>query len=219
VVQSFASTGEKSANNGRQLSYAEVGAVYSGVVAGRPVKGANAGVDSSSTLSTKNGASDEGKGGRDVKSSSRTPPETKSPRGEKDVTVGTTAGGHLITHPTALNKPSGLPKLTTKCTGSPSVHFASKEVAERRTSPGAPGDVYGPMGGTPTSTTPSSAQVEKVVPPGDRRNQTPVYVSGVKNPPNFLEWNRTKSASKLVARMYGEHLMLVPETPTASGSL
>jgi hypothetical protein len=92
--------------------------VYAGVVVGLPVKGANAGVDSSATLPTKNGASGEGKGGRDVKSSRRTPPETKSPRGEKDVTVGTTAGGHLISHPTALNTPSGPPKLTAKVTGS-----------------------------------------------------------------------------------------------------
>jgi hypothetical protein len=108
----FAYTGEQAVNNGRQLSYAEASAVYAGVVAGRPVKGANAGVDSSASLPTKNGASGEGKEGRDVKSSRRTPPDTKSPRGEKDVTVGTTAGGHLISHPNALNKPSGPPKLT-----------------------------------------------------------------------------------------------------------
>jgi hypothetical protein len=167
VVQSFASTGEQAANNGRQLSYAEMGAVYAGVMAGRQVKGANAGVDSSATLPTKNGASGEGKGGRDVESSRRTLPETKSPRGEKDVTVGTTAGGHSITHPTALNKPRRPPKLTAKDTGSRSVPVASKEAAQRRTSPGAPGDVSRPMGGMPTSTTPSSAQVEKVVPPGE----------------------------------------------------
>jgi hypothetical protein len=68
------------------------------------------------------------------------------------------------------------------------------------------------MGGTPTSTTPSSAQVEKVVPPGERRNETRVYVSGVKKPCNVLEWISTKSASKLVAQMKGEYLMLVPET-------
>jgi hypothetical protein len=78
----FASTGEQAVNNGWQLSYAEVSAVY-GVVAGRPVKGANAGVDSSATLPTKNGASGEGKGARDVKSSHRTPPETKPPEGRR----------------------------------------------------------------------------------------------------------------------------------------
>jgi hypothetical protein len=33
------STGEQAANSGRQLSYAEVGAAYDRVVAGRPVKG------------------------------------------------------------------------------------------------------------------------------------------------------------------------------------
>jgi hypothetical protein len=139
-------------------------------------------------------------------------PETKSPRGEKDVTVGSTAGGNLISHPTALNKPSGPPNPTAKGTGSLSVPVASKEAAQRRTSPGAPGDVSGPMGGTPTSTTSSSAQVEKVVPPGERRNKTPVYNSGVKNTRSFLEWVRTKSATKLVAQIKGEYLMLVPET-------
>jgi hypothetical protein len=138
-----------------------------------------------------------------VKSSRRTPPETKSPRGEKDVTVGTIADGHLISHTTALNKLSGPPKLTAKGTGSLSVPVASKEVAERRTSPGAPGDVSGPMGCTPTITTPPSAQMEKVVPPGERRKKTPVYVSGVKNPRSILEWIRTMPTSKLVAQMKG----------------
>jgi hypothetical protein len=70
----FACTGEQAVNNGRQISYAEMNAVYAGVVTGLPVKGANAGVDSSATLPTRNGASGEGKGGRDVKSSSRNPP-------------------------------------------------------------------------------------------------------------------------------------------------
>jgi hypothetical protein len=152
--------------------------VYAGVVAGRPVKGANAGVDSSATFPTKNGASGEGKGGKDVKSFRRTPPETKSPRREKDVTVGTTAGGHFISHPTALNKPSGTPKLTAKGTGPLSVPVASKEAAQRRTSPGEPGSVSGPMGGTPTSTTSSSAQVEKVVPPGEWRKKPGIRFRG-----------------------------------------
>jgi hypothetical protein len=110
------STGEEAANSGRQLSYAEVGAAYAGVVAGRPVKGAKAGVDSSAPLPTKDGASDDGKGGRDVKTSRTTPLVTKSPRGEKDVTVGTTAGGHLVTHPVASKKPSGPLKTTTNGT-------------------------------------------------------------------------------------------------------
>jgi hypothetical protein len=56
----FASKGKQAMNNGRQLNYAEVSAMYAGVVAGWPVKGANAGVDSSATLPTKNGASGEG---------------------------------------------------------------------------------------------------------------------------------------------------------------
>jgi hypothetical protein len=181
----FASTGKQTVNNGRHLSYAEVSAMYAEVVAGRPVKGANAGGNSLATLPTKHGASGECKGGRDVKSYRRTPPETKYPRRDKDVTVCTTGGGHFITHPTALSKPGGPPKLTAKGTGSLSVPVASEEAAQRRTSPGAPGDVSGPMGGTPTTTTPSNAQVEKVVFTGERRNKTPVCVSGVKNPRSF----------------------------------
>jgi hypothetical protein len=69
-----------------------VGAAYARLVAGRPVKGANVGVDSSAPLTTKDGVSGEDKGRRDVKISRRAPPEIKSTRGEKDVTVGTTAG-------------------------------------------------------------------------------------------------------------------------------
>jgi hypothetical protein len=38
-----------------------------------------------------------------------------------------------------------------------------------------------------------------------------VYASGLKNHRRFLEWVRTKFATKLVAQMKGEYLMLVPE--------
>jgi hypothetical protein len=54
--------------------------------------------------------------------------------------------------------------------------------------------------------------VEKDVPPGERRNKTPVYVSGVKKSRSFIEWLRTKSANKLLAQMKGEYLMLVSKT-------
>jgi hypothetical protein len=60
--------------------------------------------------------------------------------------------------------------------------------------------------------TSSTAHVDKVVPPGERRNKTPVYVSGVKNTRRFQEWIRAKSGSNLVAQMKGEILMLVPDT-------
>jgi hypothetical protein len=39
-----------------------------------------------------------------------------------------------------------------------------------------------------------------------------VYVSGVKNTRSFLEWIGTKSASKIVAKMKREILVIVPET-------
>jgi hypothetical protein len=54
--------------------------------------------------------------------------------------------------------------------------------------------------------------VEGRVPPGERRNKTPVYVSGVRNTRKFLERIREKTASKLLAQMKGETLIVVPET-------
>jgi hypothetical protein len=67
------------------------------------------------------------------------------------------------------------------------------------------------MSGTPVGTTKPSAQVDKAVPPGERRNKTPVNVSGVKQTRKFIEWFRAKS-SKLAAQMKGEYLILAPET-------
>jgi hypothetical protein len=64
VVKPTDSTGQLEASSGRQLSYAEVGAAYVGVVAGRPDKEVTAGVESSSPLPTTKEASQEGKGGR-----------------------------------------------------------------------------------------------------------------------------------------------------------
>jgi hypothetical protein len=72
--------------------------------------------------------------------------------------------------------------------------------------------VSGQLSVTPNGTTHTTAQVDKVVPHGERRNKTPVYVSVVKNTRKFLDWIRGKSESKLVAQMKGEILMLVPET-------
>jgi hypothetical protein len=72
--------------------------------------------------------------------------------------------------------------------------------------------VSGPLSVTPFGTTPTTAQADKVVPLGERRNKIPVYVSGVKSTRKFLDWIRPMSESRLVAQMKGEILMLVPET-------
>jgi hypothetical protein len=165
VVKSTAFTDEKAALSGRQLSYAEAGAAYAGVVAGRPVKEVMAGMNSSAPLPTKKGASQEGKGGRDDKASLGTAPVSKSPREEKDVTVETTAGGYLDAHPAAPNKPSGTLKPTAKVSGTAPVPATSTEAAQRHKSPGAPCDVSGPLSIAPTGTT-SSAQVVEVIAPG-----------------------------------------------------
>jgi hypothetical protein len=85
------------------------------------------------------------------------------------------------------------------------------EATLRRTSPGAPAEMPGPMSGTPTGITTPSAQVDKAVPPGERSNKTPVYVSGVRDVRKFLDWVRAKSGY-LAAQMKNEYVMLVPET-------
>jgi hypothetical protein len=98
-------------------------------------------------------------------------PEIKSPRGEKDVTVGTTVHGHLVTHPAAPRKPSGPLKPTVILP----VPVASMAATLRLTSAGAPRKASGLMSGTSAGTTTPSAQVDKTVPPGVRPSKTPVY--------------------------------------------
>jgi hypothetical protein len=129
--------GEQAAKSSRKLSYAEVAVTYAGVVAERPVKGANAGVDSSAPIPTKDGAPDECKRRRDLKISRIAPLEAKNPTGAKDVTVCSTAGGHLVTDPAAAKKARGPLKLTTNGSVILPVTVASMEATLRRTSPGA----------------------------------------------------------------------------------
>jgi hypothetical protein len=71
------------ANNGRLLNYAEVSAVYAGVVAGRQLSGVKAGIDSSSTLPTKNADPGECKGVRDLKCPAELPPRPSRPEGRR----------------------------------------------------------------------------------------------------------------------------------------
>jgi hypothetical protein len=79
----FASTSEQAVKNGRKLSYAEVSAVYAGVVAGRPVKGANAKVDSSATLPTKTGPLQRVKEGGTYRRTAELPPRPSPPEGRR----------------------------------------------------------------------------------------------------------------------------------------
>jgi hypothetical protein len=69
VAKSTASMSEQDAPSGRQNSYADVGAAYTRVVAGRPVKRADTEVDPWLPLPTKNGTSREGKEGMNEKTS------------------------------------------------------------------------------------------------------------------------------------------------------
>jgi hypothetical protein len=71
--------------------------------------------------------------------------------------------------------------------------------------------VSGPLSVAPIGTTSTTAKVNMLVPPGERRSKAPVYVSWVKNTRKFQDWIRAKSQSKLVAQVKGEILMLAPE--------
>jgi hypothetical protein len=108
--------------------------------------------------------------------------------------------------------PSVTLKLTAKGTSNAPAPAASMETASRRTSPGALGDVSGPLSVAPIGTTSATVQANKVIPHGRATQQNPgVSVRGEKTR-RFLEWIRAKSGRKLVAQMKGEILMLVPKT-------
>jgi hypothetical protein len=68
----------------------------------------------------------ESKGGRIENVSCGSSTVSKSPTGEKDVTVSTTAGGHLDANPGATNKPSGTLKPTDKGNGTAPLPAASR---------------------------------------------------------------------------------------------
>lgn len=74
-----------------------------------------------------------------MKSSHGTPPNTKSPRGKKDIIVSTTAGGHLVNHPTVSNKPSGHSSPQPRDWLSVGTRCFDGSSMEVNLSPGAPG--------------------------------------------------------------------------------
>jgi hypothetical protein len=82
---------------------------------------------------------------------------------------------------------------------------ASSETANRRMSK----DMSGPLSGTPVGTTSAPAAP---VPPGQRRNRTPVFITGVTDIRGFLVWLRSRCPKSLTAQMKGESLMVLPET-------
>ena len=50
------------------------------------------------------------------------------------------------------------------------------------------------------------------VPAGQRRNRTPIFITGVIDTRGFLAWFRSRCPKGLSAQMKGENLMVVPET-------
>ena len=54
--------------------------------------------------------------------------------------------------------------------------------------------------------------MEQETAPGDRRNKTPLFVSGVKNTRTFLKWLKEQTGGDGSARVQGDKLVLVPNT-------
>jgi hypothetical protein len=80
----------------------------------------------------------------------------------------------MVALPAAPNEANWMLTSTAKYTGYLSVHAVSKEASQRRTSPGAPSDVFGPVSDAPTGTT-ANAEVENaVVLSGEQCNKTQV---------------------------------------------
>ena len=85
-------------------------------------------------------------------------------------------------HPSASNQPSGSSTPSAKAAAQ-SVPVDSMESTNRR-----------PAG------------------PGERKNKTPVYVTGVSNTRSFLRWLQGKTGGNGTAQIRGESLVLVPDT-------
>ena len=113
-------------------------------------------------------------------------------------------------HPAASKQPSG--SSTPSARGAAqSVPVDSMESTNRR--PASPsGNGSGSQGDTPFGTTPTAAQADKVVPPGERKNKAPAYVTGVSNIRSFLRWLQEKTGGNGTAQMRDGSLVLVPDT-------
>ena len=84
----------------------------------------------------------------------------------------------------------------------------STETVNRRMS----SDMSGPLSDIPDGTT-NHAQVSNTcLPAGQRPNNTPIFISGVRDTRNFLVWLRASCPGGLAAQLKAEKLMVVPST-------
>ena len=111
-------------------------------------------------------------------------------------------------HPAASNQPSGSSTPSAKGVAQ-SVPVDSMESTNMRpVGPSSNGS--GSQGDTPFGTTLTAAQADKVVPPGERKNKTPVYVTGVSNTRSFLRWLQGETGGNGTAQM---HLFIPTPSP------
>ena len=120
------------------------------------------------------------------------------------VTEGGSAYAAVVARRAVPRLTSGPPKPIAKGPDS-SEPAVSMEAAQGRKSP----DLSGPLGGMPAGAPPPHAHV---VPAGERRNKTPIFVSGVSDTRGFLKWLRESCPSGLTAQVKGDKLMHVPKT-------
>ena len=112
-------------------------------------------------------------------------------------------------HPAASNQTSG--------SSTPSAKGAAQSVpvdsmeSTNRCPAGPSSNGSGSQGETPCGTTTTAAQADLVVPPGERKNKTPVYITGVSNTRSFLRWFQGKTGGNGTAQMRDESLVLVPD--------
>jgi hypothetical protein len=75
-------------------------------------------------------------------------------------------------------------------------------------------DMPGPLSDMPVGATipnPPPAN-HNAVTPGERRNRTPIYITGVSDTRGFLAWLRSRCPKGILAQMKGERHMVVPGT-------
>jgi hypothetical protein len=73
-------------------------------------------------------------------------------------------------------------------------------------------DMSGPLSDMPDGTTIHCQVANTCLPAGERPNETPIFISGVRDARAFLAWLRASCRGGLTAQLKAEKLMVVPST-------
>jgi hypothetical protein len=122
----------------------------------------------------------------------------------------TSLWGPLLENNWTLTPPRNKPAAKGK--GTLSVHAASMEADQKRTSPGALGDVSDHWVSRLLATLTAPRWTKSLPSESDTTRQHQCSCLGVRNTRSFLDWIRARSASNLVSQINVGFLMLVPKT-------